>query len=153
MWGCERLTDYAGDIEPTEAWRLMRDEGALLVDVRTPPEWSFVGTPDVSGEAAEPALLPPIFLPWADYPSMQLNPAFADQLEVEMNRRGLGADTAIVFLCRSGVRSLGAARAMAARGYSRAYNIEGGFEGDKDGEGHRGRTGGWKVAGLPWKQG
>ena len=27
-----------------------------------------------------------------------------------------------------------------------------GFEGDKDGTGHRGTLGGWKAAGLPWVQ-
>ena len=143
------MGDYAGDIEPAEAWAMMERDGALLIDVRTPAEWSFVGQVDAANaDAAEPALLP-----WQDYPSMQVNPAFADQLEIEMNRRGLGMETPLVFLCRSGVRSLAAARAMAERGYARSYNIAGGFEGVPDEHGHRGRVNGWKVAGLPWRQG
>ena len=152
------MSDYAGDIEPKEAWRLMR-EGALLVDVRTPAEWSFVGTVDHTGtpEAEDAGAghveQEPVLLPWQDYPSMSVNTAFADQLEVELARRGLGPDTPLAFLCRSGVRSLAAARAMTARGYSRSYNIAGGFEGDRDTYGHRGRVNGWKVAGLPWRQG
>ena len=28
-----------------------------------------------------------------------------------------------------------------------------GFEGDQDNQGHRGRLGGWRFSGLPWKQG
>jgi rhodanese-related sulfurtransferase len=57
-----------------------------------------------------------------------------------------------MFLCRSGVRSRAAAIAMTRAGFSRAYNIAGGFEGDLDGERHRGAANGWKAAGLPWKQ-
>ena len=32
-------------------------------------------------------------------------------------------------------------------------NVAGGFEGDIDGEGHRGHVNGWKAANLPWRQG
>ena len=42
---------------------------------------------------------------------------------------------------------------MTALGYARCYNIAEGFEGDKDGAGHRGTVNGWKVRGLPWVQG
>ena len=151
VWGDEFMGGYAGDIEPEAAWTLMREEGGLLVDVRTPPEWSFVGQVDATGIAGGAG--DPVLLPWQDYPSMQVNPAFADQLEAELDRRGLGRDVPLAFLCRSGVRSLAAANAMAGRGYGRAYNIAGGFEGVPDGDGHRGRVNGWKVAGLPWRQG
>ena len=41
---------------------------------------------------------------------------------------------------------------MAQAGFSQAYNIMGGFEGDLDAERHRGKATGWKAAGLPWKQ-
>jgi hypothetical protein len=34
-----------------------------------------------------------------------------------------------------------------------AYNILEGFEGDPDGNAHRGHTGGWRLHGLPWRQG
>jgi len=59
----------------------------------------------------------------------------------------------VLFLCRSGARSRAAAMAATAAGYARAYNVAEGFEGDLDAEGHRGRVNGWKVAGLPWRQG
>jgi rhodanese-related sulfurtransferase len=55
-------------------------------------------------------------------------------------------------LCRSGVRSIAAAEAMTAAGYKNCYNILGGFEGPPDQQRHRGTTGGWKAAGLPWEQ-
>ena len=40
-----------------------------------------------------------------------------------------------------------------AAGFEKSFNIAGGFEGDVDGEGHRGNTSGWKASGLPWQQG
>jgi len=62
-------------------------------------------------------------------------------------------ETPLLLICRSGVRSLYAAEALTAAGYKECYNIAGGFEGDKNPQGHRGGVNGWKVAGLPWKQG
>jgi rhodanese-related sulfurtransferase len=59
--------------------------------------------------------------------------------------------TPVVFLCRSGVRSAAAARRATELGYD-AYNVLEGFEGDPDENGHRGRNGGWRHRGLPWRQ-
>jgi len=135
---------YAGDLGPTEAWRLLEDDpSALLIDVRTPPEWSFVGVPDLAalGKAT-------VFVPWQGYPAMALNPSFADDLAAS----GVAAGAPLVFICRSGVRSAAAAALMTARGFPRCYNLAGGFEGPLDAVGHRGGAGGWKAAGLPWKQ-
>jgi hypothetical protein len=41
---------------------------------------------------------------------------------------------------------------MTRAGFTHAYNIAGGFEGDMDQERHRGNRNGWKASGLPWKQ-
>ena len=57
-----------------------------------------------------------------------------------------------VLLCRSGVRSIAAARRATELGIT-AYNILEGFEGDADAQGQRGKRGGWRCHGLPWKQG
>ena len=54
-----------------------------------------------------------------------------------------------MFLCRSGVRSDGAARLAAGAGYSNCYNILEGFEGGIDARtGRRGTLGGWRLAGA-----
>ena len=79
---------------------------------------------------------------------MQVNGAFVDQLK----QAGFTPEHRIYFLCRSGVRSVAAARAAQAAGFPHAYNIADGFEGPTDGEGHRGKTAGWKAEGLPWRQ-
>ena len=58
----------------------------------------------------------------------------------------------VLLLCRSGVRSVAAAKRATELGLQ-AYNILEGFEGDPDHLGHRGTQGGWRRAGLPWRQG
>ena len=138
---------HAGDLTPKEAWDLLADEGAVLVDVRTRPEWMFVGTPDLSGVSGEPVLIE-----WQVFPAMGVAPDFGEALEAELSRRGAGKEVPLVFLCRSGVRSSAAASLMTQHGHSRAYNITGGFEGGHDAEGHRGTREGWKADGLPWRQ-
>jgi len=53
----------------------------------------------------------------------------------------------------SGARSNAAATLAAGSGFTNAYNILEGFEGDKDAGGHRNKVGGWRHANLPWTQG
>jgi rhodanese-related sulfurtransferase len=140
------MTDYAGDIDPKEAWALLASNpGAQLVDVRTMAEWSFVGIPDLSSVGRQT-----ICIEWQNFPDMGLNPHFVAETQAAV--RGATADTPLLFLCRSGARSRGAAIAMTRAGFSAAYNIAGGFEGDLDSARHRGSKNGWKAAGLPWKQ-
>jgi len=137
----EQRRRYAGDLSPREAWDLLAQEAqAVLVDVRTQPEWAFVGVPDLGVLGREA-----MFVSWQDYPSMAHNAGFAEALAA------LPKDGPVLFLCRSGARSRAAAIAMTALGHTRCYNVAEGFEGDLDAEGHRGR-GGWKTAGLPWRQ-
>ena len=135
---------YAGDLRPTEAWELLKAEpAAQLVDVRTRPEWTFVGIPDLDSIGKKPVLLA-----WQAYPAMQINPAFAE----ELRRVVASPEAPLLFICRSGARSRAAAETMTAVGYRRCYNVAEGFEGQVDVEGHRGRKAGWKAAGLPWHQ-
>jgi rhodanese-related sulfurtransferase len=140
--------DYAGDLALRAAWDLLAHEtGAQLVDVRTVAEWNFVGLPDLSALTRQAHRIE-----WQSYPSMQINPNFvADAIE-QLQAAGAGPDTSVLFLCRSGARSRAAAVAMTRAGFHKAFNIAGGFEGDLDGEGHRGKINGWKATGLPWRQ-
>jgi rhodanese-related sulfurtransferase len=132
-----------------ETWaRLSRDQGSVLVDVRTSAEWAYVGRPDLSSIGKRPVLVE-----WVEFPDNQLNQAFVVQLTDALTKIGANKDTELFFLCRSGGRSLSAARAMAAAGYARCRNVADGFEGPLDPNRHRGTLGGWKVRGLPWAQG
>ena len=140
--------DYAGDLDLPAAWDLLvREPKAQLVDVRTIAEWSFVGLPDLSSLSREPHRIE-----WQTYPSMQPNPNFVADASERLQATGAEPDTPVLFLCRSGARSRAAAVAMKRAGFRNAFNIAGGFEGDLDGEGHRGQVSGWKAAGLPWRQ-
>ena len=56
-----------------------------------------------------------------------------------------------MFICRSGMRSHHAACLASQAGYNGSDNVLEGFEGDKDASGQRGKAGGWRQAGLPWK--
>ncbi|HUK05864.1 MAG TPA: rhodanese-like domain-containing protein [Burkholderiales bacterium] len=134
--GQKMKLSYAGALLPAEAYALMQS-GAKLVDVRTEAELQYVGS--VPGSEA---------IEWNTYPEGARNPDFLKQLE-----SAVGKDTPVMFLCRSGVRSHHAAIAATQAGWKAAYNVLEGFEGDKDGEGHRGNLGGWRKAGLPWIQG
>jgi rhodanese-related sulfurtransferase len=135
---------YAGDLRPKEAWALLEgNEDAQLIDVRTDAEWAFVGRPDLSGLSRQVH-----FISWQTFPSMERNGNFIS----EMSARGFDPNAPLLFLCRSGVRSMHAAMALTAAGFTECYNIAEGFEGDRDADGHRGESGGWKAAGLPWIQ-
>lgn len=128
--------DYSGDISPQTAHRWWQAQEAYLIDVRTAAECAWVGAiPQVPN------------IEWKSWPSMQNNAQFSAQLQ-----SAVPPAAKVLFLCRSGVRSIAAAQAAQLLGYQ-AFNILEGFEGDLDGAGHRGNRGGWRFHGLPWQQG
>lgn len=132
------------NLAPTDAWHLLRsNEAAWLIDVRTPPELQYVGSPDLREAGGRSA-----HLPWHVWPAMTVNPAFVPSLERAIASR----DSPVLFLCRSGGRSLAAARAAEEAGWPDVINILHGFEGDLDAHGQRNRLNGWKAAQLPWRQ-
>lgn len=127
---------YAGALRPVDAWSLVQAGGALLVDVRTLEERTFVGYVEGS-----------LHVPWATGTSLNRNPRFVRELEAKT-----GKDATLVLLCRSGKRSAEAAAAAAKAGFARVFNVLEGFEGDLDAEQRRGGIGGWRFHGLPWRQ-
>lgn len=140
--------DYAGDIECLAAWALLEaDPKAQLVDVRTMAEWHFVGLPDL-GSLDRRVLT----VEWQSYPSMAVNPDFATQAGELLAGQGAEADSPVLLLCRSGARSRAAAVALTKAGFTKAYNVAGGFEGDLDAQHRRATRSGWKASGLPWRQ-
>jgi rhodanese-related sulfurtransferase len=126
------------------AWTaLAEDPDAQLVDCRTDAEWQYVGIPDL-----RPAGKQAVLVSWQYFPSGNINPAFV----AELRDAGLQPRHHIYFLCRSGVRSLAAARLALAEGFTNVFNVGDGFEGPHDAAGHRGVVAGWKADGLPWRQ-
>ncbi len=140
--------DYRGDVSPGECWSALAETpDALLVDVRTTAEWAYVGLPMLSSLGKAPLLVE-----WQSFPSMAVDPAFAEKLGDQVAKAGGTPSSPIFFLCRSGVRSIAGAVALTDHGYENCFNVLGGFEGPPDAEGHRGRKAGWKAEGLPWAQ-
>jgi rhodanese-related sulfurtransferase len=125
-------------LNPREAWDLLQQHPeAVLLDVRDPVEFSFVGHPTSA-----------VNIPWKLAPDWKPNPHFLDRVRQAVP----GLETPLFLLCRSGQRSLDAANALAAAGYRNLTNVEEGFEGALDPHKHRGKLGGWRFHGLPWEQ-
>lgn len=135
----ENGLSYAGAFLPAEAFELLQlDPSVRLVDVRTRAELDWVGRPAI--DTAQYA-----HIEWIQYPGSVPNTAFIQQL-----RDVASPDTTVVFLCRSAARSKLAAVVAQKEGFTRAFDLLEGFEGDKNGQGHRKTLSGWCFRGLPW---
>ncbi len=130
---------YAGALTPAEAYALLQaNPNVRLVDVRTQAELELVGR-----------IPQALHIEWAFYPGWKPNPDFEAQLTQQVD-----AEAVVLFICRSGARSHNAATLAARLGFSEAYNVIEGFEGDPSpGSKQRGTVNGWKAAGLPWTNG
>ncbi len=131
---------HAGGVPPRTAWELASSGRAVLVDVRSAEERAFVG--QVPGS---------LHVAWAGGTGLIRNPRFVRELEARLAKDG-GKDATVLLLCRSGKRSAAAAEAAAKAGFGRVFNVQEGFEGERDAQGQRGHAGGWRFHGLPWTQ-
>ena len=127
---------YAGEVTPQQAYVLFFACGAKIIDVRSRFEFDYIGR--VPGS---------VLIPWRFAIGGELNAHFVAELHAQCSTN----DT-VLFICRSGVRSHSAAMVAAAAGFTQAFNVVEGFEGDPDHQGQRGNTGGWRKARLPWIQ-
>jgi rhodanese-related sulfurtransferase len=127
---------YAGGIPPVLAWQLFSNQQAELVDVRTAEERKFVG--HVPGS---------LHVPWATGTSLTRNPRFARELGAKVAK-----DAVILLLCRSGKRSVEAAKVATEAGFVHVFNVLEGFEGELDDHQQRGHFDGWRFHNLPWVQ-
>jgi len=132
------------EVSALEAWQpLSEQKDALLIDVRTQAEWAFIGAPTLNAIDKET-----YFISIRHYPNMAPNPDFVTQLQTVAT----DPDAPLYFICRSGARSLEAAKLAQQAGYTKCINIADGFEGNPNIHGHRGTDSGWKAAGLDWAQ-
>ncbi len=124
---------------PKDAWSMVQAEkDALFVDVRMEIEALYVGRP--------PGVH---MIPWYEYPSLSPDPQrFVENVLKEAGRK----DRPVVLICRSGVRTVAAGRALEQAGFSDVVNVVHGFEGELDEQFHRSTMSGWRFDGLPWEQ-
>ncbi|MGR8999367.1 MAG: rhodanese-like domain-containing protein [Gammaproteobacteria bacterium] len=126
------------NLDPRQAWGLLQQNtDAVLVDVRTKVEHTFVGHPPGA-----------IHIAWKEAPDWQVNSKFVSEVKKVVS----DYNAPVLLLCRSGQRSLDAAKALEDAGFQRLINIVDGFEGPLDQQHHRGNLGGWRFNGLPWEQ-
>lgn len=129
--------NYAGVVDPDEAWKLFISGQAHLVDVRAAEERKFAGqVPNT------------LHVAWQTGPALIKNPRFLLELDNKLSK-----DSVILLLCRSGKRSAAAAASAMAAGFKNVFSVKEGFEGDLDDRQQRGANGGWRQCGLPWVQG
>jgi len=127
------------NLTPQQSWQFMQDKpNAVMIDVRTKVEHGFVGKPIAA-----------IHVPWKETPDWLVNPDFVEQVKTIVDNDLL---TPVLLLCRSGQRSVDAANALEAAGFSHSINILDGFEGALDDNKHRGNLSGWRFCQLPWEQ-
>lgn len=134
------------EVSPQAAWEILRAKpGAVLIDVRSSMEFDYVGHP-----------LGAVNIPWKEAPAWHVNPDFSGMVR-EMLLSAPEINTEIeslplLLICRSGRRSYEAAEELMRHGFRNVYNVAEGFEGDRDGEKHRGTINGWRICNLPWEQ-
>lgn len=151
-----QVSHGGGDVTPSESMKMVLDDKdhTFVIDVRTRPEYTYVGHPTVAYH------IPSKF--WTgkmvekdgklDY-ELTDNPTFEKDLLARFNPE---TDT-LIFMCRSGKRSCQGAEKAIKAGFKpdKVFNMLGGFEGDKVNckmsafNGLR-MLGGWKNEGLPW---
>lgn len=126
-------------LDPRAAWEEIKAvPDALFVDVRMEIESLYVGRP--------PGV---VNIAWYEYPDLTPDAAsFVAAVEREAGRK----DRPIYLICRSGKRTVDAAKALDAAGFTDVTNIKEGFEGELDEQFHRSTQSGWRFAGLPWEQ-
>ena len=115
---------------------LNNNSNSVVLDVRTEEEWNSVGKPD-----AEALNSKTFFISLLLGPDRQKNENFVKEfLEKKVPKKDN-----ILVICRSGVRSMAAAKLLQEQGYKNLINISDGFEGNP-------ATGeGWKKSNLPCK--
>jgi len=152
----KKLTPQGKYLTPQEAYDMKSKEGdkVLFVDVRTPEELYFVGYPTVIDKN-----IPLVYVDYSKFRknkkgkvvkfASHANKEFVAQIEAALKEKGLGKEAPIILMCRSGHRAAAAAKKLDKAGYKNVYNMDQGFEGDKDKQKHR-TVNGWKNAGLPY---
>lgn len=115
-----------------------------IIDVRTPEEYLFVGSPEMAWKIPVAAQVYVWDAEKQEYPFKPLMDFVARVQTIAKPE-----DTLMV-MCRSGGRSAIAANFLAKAGFTNVYNIVDGMEGDGNGDSESTPSDGWKYTGCPW---
>lgn len=142
------LGKYCNSMEAYLMWRGKPKE-VVILDVRTPEEYSFVGHPEMALNVPVQLLTGKFDAEKKTY-TLSNNPDFVAQVAKRIDK-----NATVLVMCRSGQRAAAAVNLLAQAGYANAYNIVDSFEGDivSDPESvynNKRMKNGWKNYGLPW---
>jgi rhodanese-related sulfurtransferase len=142
-----RLGLYVTAAQAYEMWKAAPDK-VKIIDVRTPEEFAFVGHPEMAWN------IPVAFVSYQRKDGKFEYKAEPNKGFVDLVKEIAQPIDVLLLTCRSGGRSAMAVNQLAAAGFSKAYNIVDGVEGDlvEDPEsvfnGKRMKNG-WKNS-APW---
>lgn len=154
----KRHTPQGLYVDAKETQEMMKkDPSVILVDVRTPEEWQFVGY-----TKAAQIMLPGVMFDYSQMDTKQNKPRYMpapnskwiSQFEEKIADLDADEDNTYVIMCRSGAtRAAPIAKMMDQYGYEKVYIMTDGFEGGKlkegDKKGFRLKNG-WKNSGAEW---
>jgi rhodanese-related sulfurtransferase len=145
-------------LDAKEAAHMKAEQGAkaLFIDVRSRAEATFLGMStqvdalmpyqEFGGEMA-------IWDERENAFGLESSLDFIPQVEALIQAKGIGKNSPIIVMCRSGNRSATAVTLLAKYGYTQVYSVVDGYEGDKAKTGPQAGqrvVNGWRNAGLPW---
>lgn len=136
LFGCVQSQGIT-ELSPEEAYEMAKKPSSYLIDVRSIAEYVFIGHPEMAYN------IPLSF--WSEKDQAFLtNDTFVEDLTALFKK-----DDVLISICRSGGRSLSAAKKIVQAGYLNVYNLTEGFEGAKNENGYR-TISGWKNSGVPY---
>ena len=115
---------YVTAVQAYEKWKATPNT-VKVIDVRTPEEYAFIGHPEMAWN------IPLAFVTYQrKNGKTKYGPKMNPDFVTEVKTIAKPTDTLLV-MCRSGDRSAMAVNLLAAAGFTNAYTIIDGFEGDK----------------------
>lgn len=139
---------YVTAKEAYEQWKAAPDQ-VKIIDVRTPEEFLFVGSPDMAWRIPVATQS----YEWnAEKNQFPIKPLLDFVARVQTIAK---LDDTLMVMCRSGGRSAIAANFLAKAGFKNVYNIIDGMEGDANADSDsvaraQPLKDGWKNSGCPW---
>eukprot|EP00243_Klebsormidium_subtile_P007443 TRINITY_DN3300_c0_g1_i1.p1 TRINITY_DN3300_c0_g1~~TRINITY_DN3300_c0_g1_i1.p1 ORF type:complete len:399 (+),score=55.05 TRINITY_DN3300_c0_g1_i1:50-1198(+) len=121
---------YAGNLSASEAFaRLNKEDGAILVDIRSKEEKAKEGSPKLGRKVLSVAM------------ESDAGLGSEDELRTAVKGRASDQGALIVLLDSAGSSASQAAKILSGEGYSRVFVVNGGAQGPQ----------GWRESQLPWR--
>ncbi|MFB0565959.1 MAG: rhodanese-like domain-containing protein [Candidatus Aminicenantaceae bacterium] len=137
FFSCSTFSYDVKEISPLKAFEMLKNPSTYLVDVRSIAEYVFAGHPEMAYN-----------IPLKFWSEKQQELVKNEHFLIDIKSCFTKDDT-LIFLCRSGGRSLKAAQLAKEEGFANVFSINEGFEGEKNEKGYR-TVNGWKNRQLPY---